>query len=362
MSEVSRSWHEWEHNSYTTAWATHHITNCAVKEQSEQDEDEKEREVSVQDILFYPLCTQSVDGVDSRVELVKAVNELMASSKAWRGRVCQAESTQPREDKDLYMDMIHGLFKHVLYENRNTAQVSQPGSMEPYRGRHSDQRVIFRLDEECLISPEFYTGKEVRIIPNEAQYSPLKGKLVGCSGRKLEVTLRRFADSSTESQLNLGHIPGRIEPIERDSLERQMELICNQKASHFLNEDIVKYILHDPEIRGHKTDLSNVPVYPFDSEDVLNGIQREVVNWAIRLKGIGLLAGPPGTGKTQTAAELIYELIKQPDGKPVLVVSSSNAAVDVLLARVVQFKSRKDPDMISPGESCVAVVSWVQTI
>ena len=70
-------------------------------------------------------------------------------------------------------------------------------------------------------------------------------------------------------------------------------------------------------------------------------IQREVVTWATQLKGLGLLAGPPGTGKTQTAAELIYALLRQSrDGGPVLVVSSSNAAVDVLLARVVQNRQR----------------------
>ena len=147
-----------------------------------------------------------------------------------------------------------------------------------------------------------------------------------------------------ESHLNVEFTTGTIEPIERDSLERQMEVVCNQKSSYFTNEDIIKYILHDPVIRGHKNIVTEVPVLPHSSEDVLNAVQREVVVWAEQLKGIGLLAGPPGTGKTHTAAELIYALAGQKSDRPVLVVSSSNAAVDVLLSRVVQCKARQDPD------------------
>ena len=114
----------------------------------------------------------------------------------------------------------------------------------------------------------------------------------------------------------------------------------------FMNEDITDYILHDPKIRGSKDITMDASRLVHRPADVLNVVQRETVTWATQLKGIGLLAGPPGTGKTQTAAELIYELLKQLDKKPLIVVSSSNAAVNELLSRVILCRQRHDPEGI----------------
>ena len=281
---------------------------------------------------------------ESRSNLVRETNELMRSGVAWKDRVNCMDSSHPREDKDRYMDMIQGLFKHVLYEDRHQNRVTQPGSLEPCRGQGTDKLVIFRLKAGSIVSHEFYIGKEVMVRPEEISYAPIKGKLVRSSGHELVISVRNLADTSIESQLNFKFIPGMIEPIERDSLERQMEVICNQKSSYFQNEEIAQYLLHDPLIRGRVIIEANESVLPYDPEDILNAIQREVVTWATQLTGISLLAGPPGTGKTQTAAELIYALCKVRHKDPILVVSSSNTAVDVLCRRVIQWKAERDPD------------------
>ena len=176
-------------------------------------------------------------------------------------------------------------------------------------------------------------------------YAPLQEKLIGSSGRALIILVKRLADTNTELHLSSEVIPGTIEPIDRDSLERQLERICNQKLGHLVNTDISKYVLHEPQIRGCMNNTWLVSLSPYDPMDVLNAFQREAVTWATQLRGIGLLAGPPGTGKTQTVAELIFTLTKESDQEgPILVVSSSNAAVDELLARAVQVKPRWDPE------------------
>ena len=197
-------------------------------------------------------------------------------------------------------------------------------------------------------------GKEVMIRPNVLAHASLQGKLIGSSGRALVILVKRLADTNTELHLSSEAIPGTIEPIDRDSLERQLERICNQKLGYLVNIDISKYVLHEPQIRGCMTIMSLASLSPYDSMDVLNVVQREAVTWARQLKGIGLLAGPPGTGKTQTAAELIFTLTKGSDQEgPILVVSSSNAAVDELLARAVQVKPRCDPEgQIVIGRLC----------
>ena len=334
LRESCRCWQEWADGSYTTAWKTQqimYIGDYTVLQHSEEPPAFASSEL--------PVYTNELSRIERNTKRV----ELMASSMAWKDRVHQIESSHPREDKAAYMDMMHSLLKQVLAENQRVTRVSYPGAMEPYRGNKTGQRIIVRLSESMVGVKEFYPGKEVKITPNDGSFPTLKGKLEGRSGRKLEVKLRQSSSSPLEIQLNLDFIACTIEPMERDSLERQMEMVCHQKSSHFTVEEIIKYILHDPTIRGCRDVQTDISTSLREPKDILNLGQRESVVWARQLKGIGLLAGPPGTGKTQTAAELIYELMTHENIKPVLVVSSSNAAVDVLLARVQQCTARHDP-------------------
>ena len=45
-------------------------------------------------------------------------------------------------------------------------------------------------------------------------------------------------------------LPGSIEPIDRNPLERQLENICNQKAGSLVKPEIAEYILYDVKVRG----------------------------------------------------------------------------------------------------------------
>jgi superfamily I DNA and/or RNA helicase len=75
-----------------------------------------------------------------------------------------------------------------------------------------------------------------------------------------------------------------------------------------------------------------------DPDDVdflsdLNPPQMEAVQFALAAPDIAILHGPPGTGKTTTLAEVIYQAVGR--GDRVLACAPSNTAVDNLLERLV---------------------------
>ena len=77
-------------------------------------------------------------------------------------------------------------------------------------------------------------------------------------------------------------------------------------------------------------------------DDDYNGVdeQRNFVRKALSTSDFAILDGPPGTGKTTAIRELIIQLIL--DNKRVLVASSTNAAIDNVLDRIVNIDCKKE--------------------
>ena len=70
----------------------------------------------------------------------------------------------------------------------------------------------------------------------------------------------------------------------------------------------------------------------------LNPPQRDAVEFALSAQDVGIIHGPPGTGKTTTLAEVIFQAVQQ--GQKVLACAPSNTAVDNLLERLVGIMPR----------------------
>ncbi len=66
----------------------------------------------------------------------------------------------------------------------------------------------------------------------------------------------------------------------------------------------------------------------------LNRPQQDAVRFALSSRDIAILHGPPGTGKTTTLAEVVYQAVRQ--GLKVLACAPSNTGVDNLLERLVE--------------------------
>ena len=77
--------------------------------------------------------------------------------------------------------------------------------------------------------------------------------------------------------------------------------------------------------------FDRLPEIEFFSQ--LNEPQREAIKFALSARDVAILHGPPGTGKTTTLAELIYQTVQQ--GGRVLACAPSNTAVDNMLEKLV---------------------------
>ncbi len=73
---------------------------------------------------------------------------------------------------------------------------------------------------------------------------------------------------------------------------------------------------------------------PFDySSSKLNDSQILAINKILKAKDLAILHGPPGTGKTTTLVEAVFELYEQ-EKSQILVVAPSNTAVDLLTLKL----------------------------
>ena len=68
--------------------------------------------------------------------------------------------------------------------------------------------------------------------------------------------------------------------------------------------------------------------------------QREFVRRALQTPDFMILQGPPGSGKTTTILELIYQLAKQ--GKRVLLCASTHVAIDNVLEKIITHKDSEE--------------------
>jgi len=70
----------------------------------------------------------------------------------------------------------------------------------------------------------------------------------------------------------------------------------------------------------------------------LNEVQLEAVQFALSARDVGLIHGPPGTGKTTAVVEVIRQAIRR--GSKVLACAPSNLAVDNMFERLLAFGER----------------------
>ena len=93
--------------------------------------------------------------------------------------------------------------------------------------------------------------------------------------------------------------------------------------------------------------VSPIPTDPAEIDDwhnpALNDFQRRAVREALGTEDVHLIHGPPGTGKTTTAIEVLRQCVDR--GESVLATAASNTAVDT----VVEFLMEQGADVVRLG-------------
>ena len=90
-------------------------------------------------------------------------------------------------------------------------------------------------------------------------------------------------------------------------------------------------------------DMADVDWNAMQAQFLLNGPQLAAVQMAVKNR-VSLIRGPPGTGKSQTAA-CLHEIFAARQ-RAVLVTAASNQAVDSLLFRMLQCGPARESDIV----------------
>lgn len=177
--------------------------------------------------------------------------------------------------------------------------------------KQSKSHIIFIGDVMDIDS----TTKKIRVKPHEASS---------------EEEIKRILDELKDNIVYLA-----VEnPLSH--LYRQKKALVKFNRGEMVNKDLKKYLiipdllknLHIPDKIEHL--LSKIEW----KNPNLTGNQMEVVIKALTRWPIFLVLGPPGSGKTTTIKEIVYQYLKNNPSARVLIVSQQNVAVDNALIRI----------------------------
>lgn len=105
-------------------------------------------------------------------------------------------------------------------------------------------------------------------------------------------------------------------------------------------------LLSDDKSKSYLSRFNNVSALSIDykvltdSSKKGNSIQQQFVQKTLQTPDFMILEGPPGSGKTTTILEFIYQALK--DGKKVLLCASTHVAIDNVLEKMLEHKQKDE--------------------
>ena len=120
----------------------------------------------------------------------------------------------------------------------------------------------------------------------------------------------------------------------KKGLEKLKEMNFSDKSYPLINT--LFEINDEPTFDNSEEKLNIINNLTFYNEN-LNNSQKDAIKFALKVNEIGLIHGPPGTGKTTTIVEVILQLLKL--GNKILVVAPSNIAVDNIGEKLIKYKN-----------------------
>lgn len=210
--------------------------------------------------------------------------------------------------------------------------------VEVFRATNSDEDIehnfeygrpvsFFRIDNSKLTIDNYSKGeKNVGKTNHTSQLSPLSSKFSGsvsfCDGDRMVVVVPDNFPIGNLQQEGIGIQLSFDETSYRmmfDALERTMRAKGRQ--------GYLRDLFYSPSMKAETFSFPDMH-FPY-----LNVTQEQAVNMVLRAKDVAIVHGPPGTGKTTTLVEAIYETLRRES--QVLVCAQSNMAVDWISEKLV---------------------------
>ena len=199
--------------------------------------------------------------------------------------------------------------------------------------------LVNRVNNQDLAAHTITSGDIVELRPgsSQGQESPENWSGVVTQVTSVSVSVA-FSETIEQISLDTGLMYSLVKlanDITHKRLTKALDILAGNPSSAVIN------VLFDVSSPG----VPHQSCHPklLDADDNLtffNGkldtSQKEAVEFCLKQKEVGIVHGPPGTGKTTTVVEIIRQAVRS--GDKVLVCAPSNVAVDNLVERLARAK------------------------
>ncbi len=245
------------------------------------------------------------------------------------------------------MTKVQEELRHVL----NLLQIEKKADMEYYRQKVLNTSLEQRKKDGVSWYPVVLAGRHFnmgeKLVVKVERTTALNRPHVFQSGKVVSL----FANSNGKQNLTLSGVVNEVKgntmaitlnvdelPDWAEQEKLGVDLLFDEQSYREM-ENALKNVIHTHEARiiALREILSGNDVPEFINTQPatiphLNGSQNEALNKILSARDVAIVHGPPGTGKTTTLVQAIYQTLKQE--KQALVCAPSNAAVDLLTEKL----------------------------
>ncbi|TDP89639.1 DEAD/DEAH box helicase [Labedaea rhizosphaerae] len=186
------------------------------------------------------------------------------------------------------------------------------------RGREVDLELHDPVEEDLV-------GTDWEIVGRDSRRTAAYGQIINQDGNS--VTLR------SKTPVGALERSGGIRPFlgpSRKALQRQRDALLAFRNGTAARPELRAKIQNPSEVEAP------VPRKVDDWIGTLDDGKKRAVEAALGVQDVLLVEGPPGTGKTDLIAEIVFQSLKERPSSRILIVSQTHVAVDNALARLEQ--------------------------